>query len=111
MDILDWRKKIDELDLKLVELLNQRANAAREIGLLKRNTQMAVYEPEREKEIFDNVRRHNTGPLPDRDLVQLYERIIDVMRKIQRYEAQPDEQSRAAAGHGGGTELDAGMDE
>jgi chorismate mutase len=34
MDITDWRKKIDELDRKLVELLNQRAQAAHEIGRL-----------------------------------------------------------------------------
>ena len=36
MDISDWRKKIDELDRKLVELLSQRAQAAHEIGKLKR---------------------------------------------------------------------------
>jgi chorismate mutase len=38
MDIADWRKKIDELDRRLVELLNERAQAAHEIGKLKRNT-------------------------------------------------------------------------
>lgn len=111
MNISDWRKKIDELDLKLVELLNERASAVKEIGLIKRNTQMAIYEPERENQVFENVTRHNGGPLPDRDLLQLYERIIDVMRKIQRYEAQPDEEARAAGRSGGGTEFDAGMDE
>ena len=36
MDIADWRKKIDEIDQKLVEILNQRAQAAQEIGRLKR---------------------------------------------------------------------------
>ena len=36
MDIADWRKKIDELDSRLVDLLNERAQAAREIGRLKR---------------------------------------------------------------------------
>jgi chorismate mutase len=110
MDISDWRNKIDELDLKLVELLNARAAAAREIGLIKRDTQLPIYEPQREKQVFENVTRNNSGPLPDRDLLQLYERIIDVMRKIQRYEAQPDEKSRAAS-RGGDTELEAEMNE
>lgn len=110
MDISDWRKKIDELDLELVELLNERATAARAIGMLKRDTHMAIYEPEREKQVFENVTRHNGGPLPDRDLLQLYERIIDVMRKIQRCEAQPDEKSRLAA-HTGDTELEAEVNE
>jgi chorismate mutase len=89
MDIAEWRKKIDELDLQLVELLNQRAKAAKEIGRLKRNTKMPIYEPEREKTIFENVCRANQGPLPDGELRHVYERIIDVMRNIQKLEIQP----------------------
>jgi chorismate mutase len=84
MDIVDWRKKIDELDSRLVELLNERAQAACEIGKLKRNTSMPIYEPQREKTIFENVCRVNHGPLPDSELRQVYERIIDVMRNIQK---------------------------
>lgn len=84
MDIADWRKKIDELDSRLVELLNERAQAACEIGKLKRNTSMPIYEPQREKTIFENVCRVNRGPLPDSELRQVYERIIDVMRNIQK---------------------------
>jgi chorismate mutase len=84
MDIADWRVKIDELDRKLVELLNQRAQAAQEIGKLKRNTNMPIYEPDREKIIFENVLKVNQGPLPDSELRQVYERIIDVMRNIQK---------------------------
>jgi chorismate mutase len=97
MDIADWRKQIDELDRRLVELLNQRARAAKEIGKLKRNTSMPVYEPDREKIIFENVRKVNRGPLPDSELRHVYERIIDVMRKIQRAEIVP------AAPEGGNT--------
>ena len=88
-DIRGWRKKIDELDRRLVDLLNERARAAREIGRLKRATQMPIYEPDREKIIFDNVAEANAGPLANNDLKQVYERIIDVMRKIQREEITP----------------------
>jgi chorismate mutase len=83
MDISDWRKKIDELDCKLVELLNQRAETAHEIGKLKRGLGMPIYEPDREQAVFDNVRQINRGPLPDHDLLNIYERIIDIMRQIQ----------------------------
>jgi chorismate mutase len=86
MEIADWREKIDELDRRLVELLNQRARAAQEIGKLKRNTSMPIYEPQREKIIFENVRKANRGPLPDGELRHVYERIIDVMRNIQKHE-------------------------
>lgn len=90
MDITDWRRKIDEIDRKLVELINQRAEAARAIGRLKRNTKMPIYEPEREKIIFENVRRLNRGPLEDKDLIRIYERLIDIMRNIQKEEIVPE---------------------
>ena len=104
MDITDWRDKIDELDRKLVELLNERASAARQIGLLKRDSQLPIYEPDREKDVFDNVKKHNRGPLPERDLMQLYERIIDVMRKLQRVEAEANKPRTKGDGH---TEIEA----
>jgi chorismate mutase len=86
MNIEDWRKKIDDLDRKLVALLNERARAAVEIGKLKRNTSMPIYEPDRERIVFANVQQASPGPLPGRDLVRIYERIIDVMRNIQKEE-------------------------
>jgi chorismate mutase len=89
MDIEDWRKKIDELDRKLVALLSERARAAVEIGRLKRDTNLPIYEPDRERIVFDNVQKANRGPLPGRDLVRIYERIIDVMRNIQKEEIVP----------------------
>lgn len=89
MDIEDWRKKIDDLDRKLVELLSERARAAVEIGRLKRDTHLPVYEPDRERIVFENVQEANRGPLPGRDLVRIYERIIDVMRNIQKEEIVP----------------------
>jgi chorismate mutase len=90
MDISDWRTKIDELDRKLAALLNERAAAVVEIGRLKRNTSMPIYEPAREREVIDNVQRSSKGPLAERDLAQIYERIIDVMRSIQKHEIVPD---------------------
>lgn len=86
MDIADWRKKIDELDRKLVALLSERAHAAVEIGKLKRDTSLPIYEPDRERLVFENVQKANPGPLPGRDLVRIYERIMDVMRNIQKEE-------------------------
>ena len=86
MDIGVWRTRIDALDLQIVELLNQRAEAARAIGRLKEATDLPIYEPGREQVIFDNVRSHNRGPLPDSELVFIYQRVIAVMRCLQRNE-------------------------
>ena len=90
MDISDWRKKIDDLDRKLAALLNERAAAVLEIGRLKRNTSLPIYEPDRERDVIANVQRSSTGPLAERDLGQIYERIMDVMRSIQQHEIVPD---------------------
>jgi chorismate mutase len=106
MDISDWRKKIDELDRQLVDLISQRAQAAHAIGKLKRTAGMPIYEPDREKKVFENATKVNPGPLADRDLLRIYERIMDVMRQIQREEIAPD-----AAEGAGSTELDSKVDD
>jgi chorismate mutase len=84
MEIDDWRKKIDTMDEQIVQLINQRAEAARAIGELKRNSALPVYEPQREQQVFDHVRSVNPGPLADAEILDVYERIIDVMRSLQR---------------------------
>jgi chorismate mutase len=86
MTIEELRIRIDELDRQLVELLSERARAAQMIGHLKAATSLPVYEPNREKIIYANVRAANKGPLPDIELTHIYERIIDVMRALQRNE-------------------------
>ena len=106
MDISDWRKQIDEIDRKLVELINARAKAAHEIGKLKRIAAMPIYEPDREGTVFKNVCKLNHGPLADADLLRVYERLIDVMRQIQKEEIAPD-----AAEEMGATELDSQVDD
>jgi chorismate mutase len=104
MDIADWRRKIDEIDRRLVELLSQRAHAAHAIGKLKRDIGMPIYEPDRERAVFENARSVNRGPLSDRDLQRIYERIMDVMRAIQREEIAPE--TVRARDELGDTELD-----
>lgn len=86
MDIAAWRRRLDQLDRKLVRMLNQRARAAQEIGRLKARTAMPIYEPKREQAVFENVRRANRGPFPDHELKRVFEEIIGVMRHLQRKE-------------------------
>src|ERR1017187_3972069 len=79
MTLEELRDQIDVLDRRLVELLSERARAAKMIGHLKAATSLPVYEPAREKVIYANVRAANKGPLPDIELTHIYERVIDVM--------------------------------
>lgn len=95
MKIDDWRNRIDEIDRKLVELLNERASCALEIGLLKRADHLPIYQPEREREIFENVGRANRGPLEDTAVQRLFERILDEARSLERTDRHPE--SRGAS--------------
>ncbi len=97
MTIEEMRIRIDELDRQLVALLNERARAAQMIGRLKAATALPVYEPDREKLVYANVRAANQGPLPDVELTHVYERIIDVMRALQRNELASQKHAQAAA--------------
>jgi chorismate mutase len=96
MDIADWRKRIDELDRKLVRMLNQRARAARRIGRLKRDTNMPIYEPRRERIILQNIAKANRGPFPQAELQRIFKRIIGVMRRLQQTEMTNRRRARRA---------------
>ena len=85
MDIADWRRKIDDVDEQIVQLINERAKAARAIGEIKQAQGLPVYEPQRENDVFAHIRRINPGPLTDAEIVDVYERIIDVMRALQKH--------------------------
>ena len=96
MTLEELRNQIDVLDRKLVELLSERARAAQMVGRLKAATALPVYEPAREKVVLANVRAANKGPLPDIELTHIYERIIDVMRSLQRDELASQRNAQAA---------------
>jgi chorismate mutase len=78
------RKRIDEIDIRITELLNERARAVEIIGREKQRLEMKVYEPRREEQVLANVRAHNGGPLSDEALKRIYERVMDEMRTLQR---------------------------
>nr|WP_184219149.1 chorismate mutase [Granulicella aggregans] len=84
MELADWRTKIDAIDEQIVKLISERAAAATAIGEIKHRSGLAVYEPQREQNVFDHVKRVNPGPLPDQEMQHIYERLIDVMRSLQK---------------------------
>jgi chorismate mutase len=84
MSIDKWRARIDEIDHKLVELLNERARCAIEIGKMKRDLRMNIYDPNRERDVVLNAQRGNHGPLDEDGLRRLFERVIDECRRIER---------------------------
>jgi chorismate mutase len=101
MTIDELRRRIDLLDEKLVELLNERAQCALEIGKLKQALRLDVYQPDREAEVLRHVQSHgkHTGsPLEGDAIVRVFERIIDEARRIERATAHLTAGSGASAG-------------
>jgi chorismate mutase len=76
------RGRIDDVDCRIVGLLNERANLALEIRALKPQVNLSLYDPKREEEIFGNLARCNDGPLFDDNLREVYEAILHVMKEL-----------------------------
>ena len=80
----EYRVLIDDVDRRIVALLNERTSVVQDIGRVKRQTQMPIYEPRREDQVFANISASNRGPLTEEAERRIFERIIDEMRMIQR---------------------------
>jgi chorismate mutase len=80
----ELRRRIDEIDEELVRLLNARAECALAIGREKRVLGLEVYQPAREKDVLEHVQTVNRGPLDDRAVRRLFERVIDEARRLER---------------------------
>ncbi|MHC4394907.1 MAG: prephenate dehydratase [Planctomycetota bacterium] len=76
MSLEDLRKQINELDGKLVDLLNERASVVVEIGKLKSKDAKPIYAPDREKDVFARLAEANKGPLPDRCLAAIWRELM-----------------------------------
>ncbi|MDQ2774216.1 MAG: chorismate mutase [Acidobacteriota bacterium] len=83
-DLARCRETIDALDLRLVDLLNERTVVVEEIGRIKQHLTLRIYEPKREEQVFANITQHNKGPLPAESILRIFERIIDEMRNVQK---------------------------
>ena len=86
-----------------MKLLNARSACAVEIGRLKRQVGLPVYQPEREKWILDRVARDNPGPLDSGAVRRVFERVIDESRRLERLAGEaegPAPRERRPAEHG-----------
>jgi len=81
----ELRDDIDRVDEVIVRLLNERARVAVEIGRLKKERNVPIYQPDREKQVLAHVRSvASEGPLGPDAIARLFERIIDEARRLER---------------------------
>jgi chorismate mutase len=94
------RRRIDVLDRRIVRLLNDRAELAREAGRVKTATgRQVIRDPQREREILLRISMANDGPTPQADLLAIYKRLFTVARTLERRDRT---RGRRAAPFGGG---------
>ncbi len=84
MSLDEQRKRIDEIDRKILDLLNERAKAAIEIGKIKKSTNSVFYVPEREKAVFDRLEEQNAGPMPGAAVKAIFREIISSIRALEK---------------------------
>jgi chorismate mutase/prephenate dehydratase len=78
------RMRIDAIDKQLLELLNQRAGVAQEVGHVKAANNAPVFRPEREMEVLRNVAERNPGPLADGDVQTIFREIMSACRALEK---------------------------
>jgi chorismate mutase/prephenate dehydratase len=89
------RRRIDSLDRRLVALLNERAELARDAGRAKAAAgRRAIRDADREREVLLRVTMANQGPMPQADLLALYRRLMAATRTL---EAQDRRRTGASA--------------
>jgi chorismate mutase len=94
LTIDELRHRIDTIDEQLVRLLNVRVACAVEVGRLKHEAGIAVYQPDREAQVLTRVRTSATelaGPLEAEAVVRIFERVIDEARRAERLASQQRE--------------------
>ncbi|EAT16905.1 chorismate mutase [Desulfuromonas acetoxidans] len=88
MTIDEIRQEIDRLDNELLKIFNRRAELALAIGHLKKELDLPVYDPDREKRIFNKMTALNPGPLDNQAIKRLFERVIDESRTLERIKSK-----------------------
>ncbi|MBW2019373.1 MAG: shikimate dehydrogenase [Deltaproteobacteria bacterium] len=92
------RRKIEDLDVALLKLLNERAEVSVQIGKLKAQDGLSVYDRCREEAIYRYLAQHSQGPLKISDINKIFGEIISVSRKLQSSIAGNESESQVKSG-------------
>jgi chorismate mutase-like protein len=82
-EIAGWRKKIDDIDARLLELLNERAQCAMGIGEIKMARGLKIHDQNREKTVLAHIAELNKGPLDNNSIQRIFKYIIEECRNIE----------------------------
>jgi chorismate mutase/prephenate dehydratase len=78
------REQIDAIDAQLIDLLNQRARVAQQVGHVKAETNAPVFRPEREAMVLRRVAERNAGPIASQDMQMIFREVMSLCRALER---------------------------
>ncbi|MDP7035399.1 MAG: chorismate mutase [Planctomycetota bacterium] len=77
------RAEIDRIDEQILDLLNERVRLVLNIGQIKRDLKLRIFDPKRESSILQKLLRNHSGPLDSEAVRRIFERLIDECRRIE----------------------------
>lgn len=80
---MQLRRKVDRIDRKILDHLNERSRVVLEIGRIKKETHKEIYAPVREKSLLDGLAQKNSGPFPNHALRAVFQEILSASRALQ----------------------------
>lgn len=83
MDLADWREQINQVDRRILSLLNERAGHVLRLAPLKRQEGIPIHEPSREVQVLENITKKNRGPLSDEAVCRIFEAVMSEMKAVQ----------------------------
>ena len=83
MNLEEYRNEIDSIDSQIIKLLNRRAEAAENIGLIKAKAGLPIIDRLREVEILRRISQENAGPIEESALARIYGEILLESRRLQ----------------------------
>ena len=81
--IEELRRRVDEVDLELIRILNERARIVQEIVTIKGEAGKPLFDPRREEEILRRIAEQNEGPIYDTSMREIFELILHRIRDLE----------------------------
>ena len=81
-----YRERINNIDHRMVDLLNERAKIVMEVKKLKQKQDVPLYDARREEELIENIAKYNKGPLYRDNIIQIFESILRNVQILEKDE-------------------------
>jgi chorismate mutase len=86
-DLEALRRSIDEIDSRLLTLIEERLRLVLAVGDYKRDRGLAIYDPERERKLIERLMTEARPPLEPDTVRRVFERLIDESRRLEQRHA------------------------